>query len=412
MLDDTPTKLETMTTLLRASVPSSSSRALALEAALGASRPAPRPRSRRALSLVAAGGAATVAALAFVLRPQPALARGLTWAQIAKATAGAGPRHGVTTEPRGVFRTEFWRDGRRYARVDEIRIPAGRRRDGRPHPAEFLYFEYRTDGVRAFNLEFGGEPTPKRPNARRRGTLSTGWTSDRDTGHDFPGGMIALDDLVASKKATILGERPVGDRREVRIHFTDPFLGRRPSDATLVVDARGRIVEARGISGGVTRYDYPASLPGRVFEPRPQVLPAEVVDRKATRARVAAGVAKGLGTDRGVTLRAVLLDASGDLYVASSGAVPPASSPRRVRVVGVPTSWPSGLRPFTVRATPPGLAGGLRLRGAAVTPLRAIGERISLRVPAARGEAAFRDVPVTRVVSFSDYRVELGLPGR
>ena len=404
--------LETMTHILRAHAPSPSLLRNSERTALGALRPSRAPRL-----LLATGTLAALVGAALSLRPQPAAAKGLTWTQIARATADAGVRHGVETEPRGFSRTEFWTDGTKWAEVHTLTVKEGTMLDGRRRKAEQAVIEYRNNGVRGFSGTFGsdGGPTPERPNRSNVGYIATIRTPRvwRDEGHLYPGGRDSLAVLLAEKDARVLDEKRIGGRREVRVRLDDPLANRGVRTGTIVVDEKGRVVEARGFGlfpGTVSRYDYPASVPQSVFEPRPQIFPAIAVDFPKMRESVARGVARGLGTDRGITLRAVLLDCVGSLYVLYSGAVPPGSLPRSVGVVGVPCSKPYGMKTFVAGAPKPAVVDGVRLGGMAVTPLRKIGSRVTLRVPAARGEAVFRDVPVQRCVWVADLRDELGIP--
>ena len=362
----------------------------------------PRRRSRRSawrapgLALAAALG---VSAGVVFLRPAPAEARG--WASVQSATREARLVHERTYDG-GHLRTERW-------------IAPGGLASLSYSDAGKVLGEDRSDRRRTYSFfDFIGTrgSVNVAANARAQGTVEA---VRARRGGDFE----SLDDRIARILKEGEGERmakpptPEGTWYRVTVGF--PGSKRGMSLPFVVgVGKDGRVAEVRSGYGTSLRtvYDYPVTIPPATFAPRPQARIVPVVDLDAIRREIPRRIAARPETRRGIALRLAILDKEGTLFVFWTG---PGigTSGGDVRLPGVKAALAKGLWSYLAqykspakRGNAPGL--GSPLPGRAIVPLEKIGDRITVAIPGAGGEAVFRNVPVLRV---DDIRYLRGLLG-
>ena len=207
--------------------------------------------------------------------------------------------------------------------------------------------------------------------------------------------------------------------RQKKAHrvYSSPTVWRSVQSTYLVrTDDRQRITETIADDGRRTVYNYPDKIPSKVFEPRPQTRIVPFIDVSATKRIAAERIRSGFGTHRGVTLRLLALDHYGNVWILWTGAPPSGALTRKAKIIGIPTHGAFGPQELTTlyrktRRGRPVASIGKRMEGHAVTPTVKIGGRLTVEVPARRGTAVFRNVPVLQITTLEDLNSELGLGG-
>lgn len=369
--------------------------------------PQPSPRGgRRSIARPLTFAMITTALAVVVFMPRAKA--GAAWAQTLAVTAASPHVHLVSRWPSGKVASEEWRSGVKRATV--LYNSAGR-----------PIIEMRNDGKRALNYSSsfayaqwkGVKPSP---NAREYALVSRAWRNGAAL-YEVPIGeaKVALNDpdvkVMEHREAT--GASPETYRLRRTIRLGGKPLGR-PQTLTAEVDAdSGRIValvdEPAVVEGREvvyrTQIDYPASIPASIFEARPQaVRDVDVYDNEKIAERVQHGVRDGLARKGPVTLRAVVVDASGDLWAFWTGALPDPKLPHPFSAPGVKLGGAFTNKIYTTawRQSPkmngaPVSQTGPRIGGMGRTTLSKLGPTVDLDVPYPGGVARFKNVPYVRV---------------
>lgn len=390
-----PVNLESATQSLREETPSPHA-AAKIRRALDA-RPTRTPRYAFALATVLAG---TIAATA--LWPHEVRA---SWLQSIEITKNATTVHRVEMDgDRTMY--ELWQQGAK--RAFYVRDRQGR-----------LITEQRSDGKRMFNyFNFYRGEQKKLPNAFEAGRLidvNPKWDA-------YARGDTLIDQLLKQQWLKEVSHFEVDTADGKRIRYDLKMKDRRdPSgDQHLTVDVEpetGRIRKA--VNGNtVSTISYPESIPASVFQPRPHLAQGVVtVDANQVKRDAAKRIARGLGTKNGVTLRLVAMDCGGALWAVWSGYLPDGKLSRPFELIGVPCGPAYGLKALTASYKQDKLARvspvvGLKLGGMSRGPKVKIGDTVDIKVPAPKGYAEFRHVPVMRIYDIRDVEQEIGFGPR
>ncbi len=362
------------------------------------SRPRAATSRRVSRGLVVAGAAGIALALVFV-RPAPAVAGG--WSAAQEATRATRYVHS------------------KFYEGDKLGIESWTALGGRSALVQYtnsvLTGEIRSDGkrvYRVFDFIATRGSTNVAINARTSGVVRdlSGRRSRGDQGPDSVEALLKrgkgrrMDPGLGGEGNWFEVDVPIGKvrGRDYAFHYQ------------VRVGADGRLAERR-LAGGTLRetFDYPASIPERTFEPRPQALKVPVIDIDATRREMERRIRAGSGERRGVDLRVALLDKEGTLFVFWTGPGVGEGTRGDVRLPGVRAKAARGIwaelaqfKSPARRGAAPGI--GRSMPGRAIVPLERIGERIAVAIPGRGGEAVFRDVPVIRVDEIRYERKILG----
>jgi hypothetical protein len=141
---------------------------------------------------------------------------------------------------------------------------------------------------------------------------------------------------------------------------------------------------------------------------KPLVKGVTIYDAEQERKAIAAVMKKGLGDDKGISLKLAALDRYGSLTFMWTGWLPDGKMSKPIRLTGIPCSAPFGSKMYTTswkatNKTKPPMLNGRRMGAMGVTPKVKIGDTIKeLIVPGPHGNAVFRNVPVLRIGSLFD----------
>lgn len=357
----------------------------------------PRRSLARPLALIM-----TTAALALILVLPPRTLAGAAWAQTVANTAASPNVHVVSRWPDGKVASEEWRSG-----VKRATVLYGK--SGRP------MIETRSDGKTRMNYAGWFDYAASR--GEKPGPNAHEWASvypDTQPGpafYELPLGEARI--TLSAPDVKVVGHKEAADGRPetYRLEHTIRLGGKallRPQRVTAEIDpATGRIralVETDGKGARRTEIEYPASIPASVFAPRPQAVKGVDVYTPAVFDRIQRGVRRGLGKQGPVTLRAVIVDGSGDLWVFWTGALPEPRLPHPFSAPGVRLGRAFTNKIYTTawRESPkmngvPVATKGPRIGGMGRTTLSKLGATVDLDIPYLGGMARFRKVRYERV---------------
>ncbi|HWD39571.1 MAG TPA: hypothetical protein VG944_12030, partial [Fimbriimonas sp.] len=178
---------------------------------------------------------------------------------------------------------------------------------------------------------------------------------------------------------------------------------------TVDVDPKTRHIESILTPGGDRiQYDYPERIDPAIFVPRPQLVPGvKVFDFELDRARQAALVKRGIARKGDTVLRSVILDRYGCLWVFWTGYVPDGRLTKGYSVPGMPLGPASEPGYFTTSWNKhwPNrryMVDGRQLVGMNRAPKQKIGTRITVKVPTKGGYVTFQNVPVQRILEYTE----------
>ncbi len=346
-------------------------------------QPAPRRSIARPLAF---GLVATALGLALFFPPRTKA--GSAWAQTLANSLDVPATHSVSRNAKGEIDGEYWIAG--------------------PKSATVLYkngkamIEMRGDGKRRFNLvdwlDWGGPPAA---NARVYGMVSKDWHMPSQWEVSY----ASLDALLKRPGLKVLSHEEAKDGQPEKYRLSVKTL--RSFEIVAEIDPSVRrvaaVVEPR--SGARTTIEYPDSISDSVFEPRAQARAGvETYDIQELANQVQRTARKGLGKQGPVTLRSVLLDGDGALWVFWTGALPDPGLRHPFNLPGVPCGPAATNRIYTSgwRSSPkmngvPMASVGARIGGMNRVPKVKLGSTVDIDVPYVGGVARFRKVPVVRI---------------
>ena len=351
--------------------------------------------SRRSVARPLALIATIVAAVLLLVVPLRTKS-GSAWAQTMDATLSAPNSHSIYHGPGGETLVE-WRSGQKRTLLRYYG-------EGLPD------YESRSDGKRRLRIY----RTPHRgPNGRQFGILDRPVVLPRE--YDLP--FTNLPELLRQPNLKVVSHTPTdGDHLEsYRLKVTKPF----PEEYVAEIDPSiHRIVRLRSDrTGGEQSFDYPSKIDPAVFDPSPGAASVEVYDVMAQNAVIRRRQTKGLGKQGPVTLRLVVLDALGRLWVHWTGGLDhlkPMGVSGPIRLVGIPTSKPQGSELwFQNWRKGPTVNGSTtysseRFARTLVVPRQKIGKAVTVEIPYPGGVARFENAPVLRIGYVYDYDFTFG----
>jgi hypothetical protein len=346
--------------------------------------PKPADKSYLPLAIRLAGFAGTVAALAISTLPRSG--QGLAWGQVVTQVQRAPRVHEVSEmrSLKGMRRSmERWSDGGKYSLQMwmEGRLVTDSRFDG-----ETLF---RRMGRQPFAVVSRLDPKQR----RHIPDVASYWD-----------GVSSIDEFVKRENAEPVGEPERKDENGVRRLRYELALRRWGKGAT---GSRGRMyayvdiktsrvirweaLDSAGEVVGRGTVEYPAEVEPDIFRP-PAKLDVPVYDMDLAHRRLTDSMKRGVATVKSgaarATVRAVLLDSSGNLTVLWTGAPPNGDLRPPVLVEGIPTTLsPYGVRAFTtsrgLEPTPyaPSTVLGKPLGGMTIHLDGKAPKRLTLRIP-------------------------------
>ncbi len=357
--------------------------------------------NRKALPKLGFVGVATTAVV-FLFWPRATAGR--TWAQALRASAEAKVSHAVRHGANGEVLGEEWRQGRNQAAVLyqpdgkvllEFRISGNR---------VYSYSNFGTNNNRALSVV--NQNVGLNPNATLFGVVRTEDTSK----HPDDGGEVEghLDRMLALYKCEIVKQEPAQTKQGPAIRYELKSKDRKGVLLIVIVDDKsGLIVEMLSADGKMkTVCDYPASVDPKIFEPRPQAVKNCTVFDEDNEIEIRKKIlAHGIAKSHGVTLRGVLLDGQGYLWVMWTGAPVSGRMEHPFTVSHAELGEPFGLPGFTTSASngknsPVITSDGAKLYGMAREAKTKIGDHIDISVPTKQGTVSFKSVLVTRISRF------------
>lgn len=397
-----------------------------------------KPARRFPYRTSAIGLAAALAAAIFWPRAES----GIAWAQVLDTNKGTQRIHVINYWRDGHKTLEWWRDGERYTYLSYAPGSMGKS----------LFMETRCDGEHVIHVNHDRKP---RNGWRRLGKKEKAVPAE---GFEWGGALVGstsniVDDIIQRKVYKLLDERTVdtaeGPRVRFRLSRASRFTIQKKTktvttSALVFVDPKTRLIQTIQYVDGKDNplskavIEYPNQIEDSVF--KLNTTDVDILDVDKDRKVVAQIIRRGLGSQtvkgQTVTLRSVLFDGAGALWILWSGNLPHGSLPHLVRIEGYPSpkvvpnvSFPMSTKAvlnaysyksFTANATErrskvlPSI--NARLGGMAVGMRYQVLSQIDLVVPVLDatgkkklGEAKFRNVPVHRIFSLFDYREQLGM---
>ena len=363
-------------------------------------------------------------ALALGVMMWPRVETSAGWAQVAQANQGQVRVHVVVRflKSKHMF-SEKWQDGSKYSLVLSD-----------PLTGELVFWS-RSDGDRSVRYSHYSLAHSAKNGVPQRAHLSR---VSPVPGYQLPPiSMLGMDSpdiekVIAQDEWKLVDQKPSVKTEDGTFDLyrlkNEMFKTKRMVNAYVEKDTKLiRRLDSLGEKGevvAVSKVDYPKSIDPKRFSltPPPGV---KVLDVEKEISSLNSVIAKGLGTKsaagKTITLRAVLHDTGGSLWVLWTGGAPAGSLENPVLVKGYGKRRVFGLKAFTVAKetsppTYPAPGCGERLGGMAVElPVGKL-NRVTLTIPVLDetgkkklGSVTFADVPVRPIDSLYDLGESLGL---
>lgn len=355
------------------------------------------PKSRRTFRPGAIAGLATCAVVAFMMWPRGAT--GMAFSQSAEQTAKVPRAHTVWYNG-DKLSGESWFDGGKSSQYSLSR-------DGK------VQIEIRNDGKRTFWFHRLESPFIDRPNAQQSATVKN--VVPRPRGFDGSFGIGRIDEMLRRTNLKVVGQKTIETPEGTRVQYSIRFPAASPFLTIVLADPDTgliRTIKNTGYEKGRSEIDYPESIPDSVFAMSGTKAKDYVLyDVDEIKRKLHPQMRKGLGTDKGTTLRAVYMDSYGSLWFYWTGMLPDGKMSRPIKVPGLALGQPYGMKAYTRDFHPKSgkfvpMLEGKRLAAMAFNLKKKIGDRLpTVMIPTEKGYATFHNVKIERI----PYFYELGL---
>lgn len=373
---------------------------------------------------------AMVAAVAFV-------AVGLLWPRSTSIVAFAQVRDNLESQRRVHIVTEYkylkggqteaWVDGDKFYHKLQFH-------------ANYPTFVAVSDGEYITRYMGGSKP--------QNGTVATAWKAKLSTKKaerfyigPYGQGPNIVDEFLKSKSLELVGQKLIESPDGPVMRYSVRWSNREPmnvyADPKTKLISKIETLSNKGAVATETRIEYPTEIPASTFQFSIPGVQVRSIDD--TQALIKSNVETGLGSQtvagKTITLRAVLHDTNGGLWVLWTGGAPRGDLQHPVKIQGFPVprttkaTFPGklpeinafGHKAFTVGAEAakvgkPSPAIGQRLGGMGIGMRGRSLDKVTLTIPVLNstggkklGEVTFKDVPVVKIQMIYDYSEILGI---